>query len=455
MLKLASPPTRGVLYIVWGEKAEDALSNSIEALKETNPDLPHKIIRVGEGGRLLDKSKMFHWSPFDTTLYLDADTQVLSDLSFGFDMAERHGLALCINECPWARRYKPLGGDDIEYNTGVMFFSREAENIFRHWEELAYEIDSSIDFQSNGQDFRMPENDQASVAMAIKQAGINPFVLPMNWNFRPMFHKSWFGNIKVWHSYEPIDKAIMDFSERQKDERVILFAQALSQNKPVIPPTVAIQSLGRLTFSRNALGNHNALTALGIPLDSGIGVYYHIMMCQKMQQWADKGMKYILTVDNDSYYRAEDVMQLITLAEANPDAAAICALQIKRDSEVMLGTVAGEDGKAIDGKIDMSGALTPIMTGHFGLTIIRVEALLKMPKPWMHFKPSEDGSWDEGRIDADVWFWNQLQASGQKAYMAHNVRIGHGQEMIMVPSHDGTVKYITVNEYDRNGLPAS
>ncbi|MDP6885212.1 MAG: hypothetical protein QF830_13855, partial [Rhodospirillales bacterium] len=34
------------------------------------------------------------------------------------------GLALCICECPWARRYGGLAGDVVEYNTGVMFFTK-------------------------------------------------------------------------------------------------------------------------------------------------------------------------------------------------------------------------------------------------------------------------------------------------------------------------------------------
>ncbi|MEJ0070814.1 MAG: hypothetical protein WDO24_21130 [Pseudomonadota bacterium] len=38
---------------------------------------------------------MFEHSPFETTVYLDADTVVLGRLDYGFEMAERFGLACC------------------------------------------------------------------------------------------------------------------------------------------------------------------------------------------------------------------------------------------------------------------------------------------------------------------------------------------------------------------------
>jgi hypothetical protein len=65
---------------------------------------------------------MMELSPFEETLYLDADTVVLDRLDFGFEQAARFGVACCICECPWARRYRGLPNDDgVEYSTGVLF----------------------------------------------------------------------------------------------------------------------------------------------------------------------------------------------------------------------------------------------------------------------------------------------------------------------------------------------
>ncbi len=47
----------------------------------------------------------------------------------------------------------------------------------------------------------MSANDQGSFALAVEQTGFNPFVLPHNWNFRPLWHRSFFGPIKIWHDY--------------------------------------------------------------------------------------------------------------------------------------------------------------------------------------------------------------------------------------------------------------
>jgi hypothetical protein len=175
------------------------------------PDLPYHVERLPEGSTLLDKSKMFDLSPFEETVFLDADTIVLGDLSFGFEMAERHGIACSICECPWARRYPSIEGDVVEYNTGVIFFNREhsrARDVFHIWQAYAAAIDSSITWGEPPR--RMALNDQAGFAKACDGLHFAPFVLPRNWNFRPEFHREWFGPLKVWHSYFPVPENVRE-----------------------------------------------------------------------------------------------------------------------------------------------------------------------------------------------------------------------------------------------------
>ncbi|NDD52966.1 hypothetical protein EBZ39_03660 [bacterium] len=193
---------RGVLYIVWGE-AEGLLHRSIDSVRQTNPALPIKVEWVPKESNLLVKSKMDRWSPFDTTLYLDADTVVMGDLSYGFESAERHGLSCCICECPHAKRYKQMPAT-VEYNTGVMFWkkSKQTTELFEHWQRSC-ELDSSIEwFDPDGTHRRMETNDQGPFSRAVYETGFNPHVLPINWNFRHRWHKSWFGSIKIWHDYD-------------------------------------------------------------------------------------------------------------------------------------------------------------------------------------------------------------------------------------------------------------
>jgi hypothetical protein len=199
--------SRGVIYIIWGEKAERAADRSIQSLKNIHPDLPFEIFRLPPDTDpfkgLLEKTRMVDLTPFDETLFLDADTVVLDRLDFGFEQAKRFGLACCICECPWARRYRGMSRDDtIEYNTGVLFFTRVAEPLFRRWEQLSHGFESAIDFVlPDGRRAVMPYNDQGSFAKTVAEWERPPFILPLNWNFRPAWNWSWFGPLKIWHDY--------------------------------------------------------------------------------------------------------------------------------------------------------------------------------------------------------------------------------------------------------------
>lgn len=193
--------TSGVLYITWGG-GEGLLKRSTDSVKRHHPDLPIHVERLPNGSTLLDKARMVDLTPFDETLFLDADTVVLGDLSLGFDMATRHGLACCVCECPWAQRYNGWQGEGVEYNTGVLFWTKDAKPLMRRWQEVATMIDSSMTWtHDGGKQTTMPINDQAGFAYAVRQTGFNPFVLPMNYNLRPKWHRQWFGPVKVWHDY--------------------------------------------------------------------------------------------------------------------------------------------------------------------------------------------------------------------------------------------------------------
>ena len=76
---------RGVLYLVWGQFDQSLLDRAIASVREFRPELPVEIARLGDDATLLDKAGMLDLTPFDETVFLDADTVVLGDLGFGFD----------------------------------------------------------------------------------------------------------------------------------------------------------------------------------------------------------------------------------------------------------------------------------------------------------------------------------------------------------------------------------
>jgi hypothetical protein len=222
--------SRGVLYMVWpGEGPTQAmLDRSIASLRKVHPELPVHVANLPAGSTLLDKAKMYDLSPFDETLFLDADTVVMERLDFGFNRAKHYGLACCICECPWAKRFTGLAdhGDIVEYNTGVVFFSKSYRgvwHVFKGWQHNAPTIDSGLYFMSDDRvKTLMPVNDQASFAFSVHALSFNPFVLPLNWNFRHRWQKTVFGPIKVWHDYDDVPENVKRWNEAQSKPDAVI-----------------------------------------------------------------------------------------------------------------------------------------------------------------------------------------------------------------------------------------
>jgi hypothetical protein len=207
--------SRGVLYIKFGNAIDGVLQRSLRSLRAFHPELPVHVHDEPMPTNLLCKAKMGAITPFDETLYLDSDTVVLSRLDYGFEQAKRFGLACCINECPWAKRYAGFAPDVIEYNTGVLFFTRERQLLFERWSQCAGRVDSTVAFYTNGQTQQHPFQDQAPFAKAVEELGVSPFVLPLNWNFRPEWHLLFFGPIKIWHGYKDPPPSLADWNRDQ------------------------------------------------------------------------------------------------------------------------------------------------------------------------------------------------------------------------------------------------
>src|SRR5579862_4215461 len=175
---------RGILYVKWGTKADAAMQRSITSARAVHPELPVHVHELPPTSRLLDKPKMFDATPFEETVFLDGDTVVLDRLDFAFDKSRDFGLACCICECPWARRFHGIEGDTIEYNTGVLFFTSKSEPVFRAWADNCARIDSPLRLPP-GRPSGAHRSDQPGFAKAVSDLNYCPFVLPMNWNYRP------------------------------------------------------------------------------------------------------------------------------------------------------------------------------------------------------------------------------------------------------------------------------
>ncbi len=147
---------------------------------------------------------------------------------------------------------------------------------------------------------------------------------------------------------------------------------------------------------------------------------------------------WILTLDYDSIWEQDAVPKLLTYAVAS-GFDAVAAVQMKRRQDEPLFTMVGEDGQRVvqvtrDHLIYHN--VVQANTAHFGFTMIRAEALKRMPHPWFIGTPNEAGRWDDGRIDDDIAFWLAAQKAGLKIGVCPRVVLGHAEVWVKWPSEN-------------------
>lgn len=210
--------TKGIVYLVWGNNKQVlnelyrsnysahkfgyqtcVIKDKNTILKRERFDIVKNIEMDYNGFR--NRIYLYEHSPFDINCYLDTDTTVRGDLDFGFEQAEKYGIACCI--APASSSYyaddnqpikKDIPKDLPQYNCGVLFYSKELDNspvnVFRNYACLLDRYEQSA------------KNDQPYFAYSLYKFGVNPYVLPKTWNFRPHIKyesEVYFGNLKILH----------------------------------------------------------------------------------------------------------------------------------------------------------------------------------------------------------------------------------------------------------------
>lgn len=245
----------------------------------------------------------------------------------------------------------------------------------------------------------------------------------------------------------------------KKDGRIGVRCVKRMRKHPEVPmkDIHAIMSLPRVCWTETMGCVYSALSNLEIPFMKGTGVFWGQTLQRLMQGIVEKQpeTKYILTIDFDSIFDARDIVRLWQIMEDNPDIAALCPMQIGRDRDHVLMTVLGTDGKPVSQiPVDtMYREAIDIGSGHFGLTLIRTEALRKLPLPWFKGEPNAAGEWGDGRIDDDIYFWKSVLKHGGRICATPKVRIGHLQLVISWPKSDLRVQHQYLGRYYDDGRP--
>jgi hypothetical protein len=200
----------------------------------------------------------------------------------------------------------------------------------------------------------------------------------------------------------------------------------------------AVLSAPRFGPLTNVFSFIESLMPLHIRPTLGQGAFWSQVLTRMLEQFAPT-TEFILCLDYDSVVTRENVEHLFAMA-MTCQCDALAPMQCKReDGRPMLTLLDTMDNQPEGGKTELPMAwfaepVQQVDSAHFGCTIISTRALKRTLKPWFHSKPDADGSWGDGRIDDDLWFWRQFKASGNRLYITPRVTIGHGEYVISWPS---------------------
>ena len=187
--------TRGVCYVAIGRKAEQACAQARERL-HNHTALDVSVMDLQRSQGLTDnprgmnsvqmsrwaKTNLDQWSPFDLTLYLDADTQALSaDVELGFSIlldgwdmvivpSEQQGTQW-LWHCGENDRTTTLNevGASMQLQAGVFWF-RKSEAMLKLFETWRAEW------------LRFKDQDQGALLRALHQAPVRVWLLGYPWN---------------------------------------------------------------------------------------------------------------------------------------------------------------------------------------------------------------------------------------------------------------------------------
>lgn len=203
----------GIIFVATGDTCRNEAQLALMTLGNSNPSLPVTIFtdkpeyfkipealsvsfEIIKNPYFSFKDKIFGFqnTPYENTLFLDADTFITGSLIDLEPLFDRFDLAtiqdpLCNSKYPVADYEFTAPESFPEMNTGVVLFrkSEEMSRVLQQWQEL---YDSVPAFR----------NDQGPFREAVYNSTLSLHVLPKNFNFMPGLAGVIEGPILIFHS---------------------------------------------------------------------------------------------------------------------------------------------------------------------------------------------------------------------------------------------------------------
>lgn len=209
----------------------------------------------------------------------------------------------------------------------------------------------------------------------------------------------------------------------------------------------AVMSLGRLGFTATFASTVRTLVQLRMPYIQVDGCWWHQCLDRAITDHVlDSDLEWIVTIDGDSLFNTDTLVRLATVFENHPELDALASAQVGREGGGLLMNTGGVE-------VSLDADVVPAKSAHFGLTFFKVEALRKVPRPWFREEPAPNGTYGEGRVDADISFWNQFEKAGLKLGVAPRVPIGHLELMATWIGEGMVPLYQHIKDWNENGVP--
>ncbi len=222
--------------------------------------------------------------------------------------------------------------------------------------------------------------------------------------------------------------------------------------------THAVMSVPRFGPLQHPRCAEKAFFLLGIKGKSTQSCFWHQQICELMEEAVAEGAEYVLTMDFDTVFAADDVLELHRLMMARPDVDAIFPLQAKRGCTDALFSLTDRKGRRRQSVTagELSLNLLEANTGHFGLTLFRASSLARFERPWMIPRPNQrNGRYDGNHVDADIDFWDRFKKAGLVVCLAPKVVVGHIEETVAWPGPLLERVYQPIGDYEEQGIPAA